>query len=242
MPIVNASDPKVWVEQYKMYLNHPTDRFGLAVMVGFIRAKFLWSRKRRGQKLVKLLDFRSTQTIMLVGAAFGWTGEGIIEVLPTAQVFGVDNSTYIQANKDKDESAEIIEALRRADLNPDSVGAPYIEAYKGEQRSRLEILDVDMLDLKAVELLHQSRHIDWAISEDVLPWLNDSEALELDRNMRRISVNVAHVVTPYMEDQTQYPEHPIFSSYDRKALWNWKTVEDWHLLLGSRVLSVGELT
>ncbi len=108
MPIVDASDPKVWATQYMMRLNHPSDRFAPAVPVGFIRAKFLAPQKRRGRSLVRELNIGDGQTVALIGSAFCWTGEGIAEALPASTVFGVDNSRYIQENKDQDESAEIV--------------------------------------------------------------------------------------------------------------------------------------
>lgn len=233
MPIVDASDPKVWTAQYVSRLNHPSDRFGPAVKVGYIRAKFLSPRKRRGASLVRKLNIRDGEMVAVIGSDFCWTGEGIAEALPAATVFGVDDSQYIQENKDKDERAEIAEALLAAGLDPAGDGAAYIEAYKGERRSRLDILDVDMLDRRAAELLAQGGPFDWAISDDVLPWLDDGEALKLDRNMRRISTNVAHVVTPWMEEQAREPEP--------EPLWNWKTAGAWRDLVSGYVLTVGEL-
>ncbi len=234
MPIVDASDPKVWTAQYVSRLNHPSDRFGPAVPVGFLRSRFLTGRKRRGASLVRALKILDGQAVAVVGSAWCWTGEGIAEALPASTVFGIDNSKYVQATKDQDETAEITEALLAAGLDPAGDGAAYIEAYKGEQRSRLDILDIDILDRQALKVFEPEPALDWAISDDVLPWLSDGEALELDRNMRRISTKVAHFVTPWMEDQAARGPEP-------EPLWNWKTVEAWRDVVSGYVLSYGEL-
>jgi SAM-dependent methyltransferase len=115
--------------------------------------------------------------------------------------------------------------------------SPYIHANKAAQTSASSrIIDANILTpagrttIQNVSGVNRFRYL---VSEDVLPCYDDAGATELHAAMgllRHAQGEVGHVVTDLQEGVMQDPAY------------NWKTVEDWRLLLSTpNVYSVREL-
>lgn len=175
-------------------------------------------------------------TILIVGAGFGWTAEAL-EGLGFLTVVGVDTSTFIQGNKDSTEETEIDDALIAVGLDPD-VGAgfwdgPAVKARLlaigggagNRSRSSRGVLDEDGSNggsrgrIKQALGLQGNERIEWVVSEAVLSSLTDAEAIAGSNDLDIIGNNTAHFV------------HRLKPGGD--PTFNWKTLEEWKLLLPS---------
>lgn len=90
----------------------------------------------------------------------------------------------------------------------------WIHANK-QDNAVLPIIDADITTPDGMAIAQSYGPIDWIISEDVLPILNDTECQTLCTAMRQITNNVVHWLTPKMKDTEQV------------ALCNWKFLPDW---------------
>lgn len=64
-------------------------------------------------------------SIVIVGCAFNWTGEALMQLIPGLECVGVDLSNYVQQVKDLSPNARLIEAIQAAGydhLLPNSIG------------------------------------------------------------------------------------------------------------------------
>lgn len=146
--------------------------------------------------LLKALGIVKGQRVVLLGSGFGWVGEDW-----TAAGYGpivcCDTSTWIQANKAQHATVAIL-----------NEGA-------STTASRRNI---------KVALGGQNVVVDWAITEDILPWLTDAECTALAAAVRQLATNVAHWITP------GYGVGGAGSPAQDTGL-NWKSMASWKALV-----------
>ncbi len=231
MPIVDASDPAVWSNAYQ--IGYPKNR---RVRLNYDRAVMLPIARRHAEGLVRALGLTDGQRIGIAGGGFGWTAEELARLLPNSRIVTTDTSSWVHANKDLPATANYRAAIQKAGLDPDSGGGAALlaEMDDGGAQARVTILDEELSNDGSRNRVRQAvgGTLDWAISEEVLPWLVDNECVELDGWMRRLAPNIAHLLTPYRANVAAEPEPP--------PVWNWKTGDDWKLMLpDSTIVTVG---
>lgn len=96
----------------------------------------------------------------------------------------------------------------------------WIHANK-KDHAQIPILNEHALDAPSHGRIKAALGIEptWAISEDVLPALDDAECLALSASMRKLAPKVVHWLTPAEMELGQDPR------------LNWKTLEDWKALV-----------
>ncbi len=168
-------------------------------------------------------------TIVIVGSGFGWTVEAL-EDLGFDRVVGIDVSSYINDNHDGTEEAEIEAEIAAVGLDPATGRGAELKArhFDGGNRGRSS-RGVKNEDGRtpgsrrririALGLDGNTGVVDWGVSESVLESLDDAEAIEAADWGHQYSANVAHFV------------HTLRPDGNQDAGFNWKTLEDWKLLL-----------
>jgi hypothetical protein len=169
-------------------------------------------------------------TIVIVGAGFGWTVEAL-EDLGFDRVVGIDISTYIQGNQDGTEEAEIEAEIAAVGLDPATGRGAELKArhFDGGNRGRSSrgVKNEDGKNgasrgrIKQALGLQGNEQIEWVVSEAVIESLTDIEATNGSDDLAIIGNNVAHFVYTLRADGNQ------------DAGFNWKSLEDWKLLLPS---------
>jgi len=95
---------------------HPNTR--LEVRLHYHRAIIKPRLEEYWKSLVpSVYDIKSTDTVVIVGAAFGWGVEALI-ALTGANVIGVDISDWVASAKDTSEESEIDACITVAGLDP----------------------------------------------------------------------------------------------------------------------------
>ena len=251
MPIVDPADPGVWANAYQIGL--PQNR---RVRLGYHRATMMGVARAHAKGLQKALNLTLNSRIVLVGAGFGWTVEAVKETWPTAKIAAVDISAWVHTEKDKRETADYRVALQAAGLDPDGgPGANLLaDMDDGGPRARVTILNEDLASTQSRQRVKQwlsENAVDWAITEEVLPWLDDAECQALSNRMHGLATNVAHLLTPYLPNKRQAEEPPPIWNWKYPSapnggvvqqLWDqpWYTVDNWTALLPSdTIVSVG---
>lgn len=181
----------------------------------------------RADRLATALGWISPgPTIVIVGAGFGWTVEAL-EDLGFDRVVGLDLSTYINDNHNGTEEAEIDAEISVVGLDPSTGRGAEIKTrfFDGGPRGRSSrgvknesgLTGGSRNRIRQALGLSGGQDIDWAVSESVLESLDDSEAVQVSNVAHNYATNVAHIVyTPRSGQHEGY---------------NWKTLEDWKLLL-----------
>jgi hypothetical protein len=171
-------------------------------------------------------------TILIAGAGFGWTPEAL-ESIGFTTVVGTDVSTYIQGNKDGDEDAELDAEIALVGLDPatgegldiknriiargggsgnrtrNSRGVLNENGQNGGSRGRIK---------QALGLSGNER-IEWVVSESVIESLTDAEAIDASDDADIIGNNTVHFI------------YPLRTNGNQQAGFNWKTLENWKLLI-----------
>ncbi len=250
MPIVDASDPVSWSNAYQ--IGYPKNR---RVWLNYDRAVMLPIARRHAEGLVGALRLVDGQSIGLTGGGFGWTAEELAKLLPNARIITTDTSSWVHAKKDLPATDNYRAAITAAGLDPYSgEGAALLaEMDDGGPMARVTILDESLSDNASRNRIWGAAGgtLDWAISEEVLPWLADNECVALDIWMQQIASNVAHLLTPYMASKAEEPEPPPIYNWKYptspnggvvQKMWDqpWYTVDNWKALLpNSPIVTVG---
>jgi hypothetical protein len=181
---------------------------------------------RYATQVIPLLGLTATDTVLLVGAAYGWEVEAFKAALPGITCVGTETSSYIHSVAAETETLELRTIISLAGLDPDTgEGAAILaEIDDGGIRMRETVLNEGLQNNGSRNRVKNSwggGNADWAISMQVLPWITDQEALDLSANMHLVANNVAHLTRPFLPNRGPEPE----------PLWNWKTGPDWKLFL-----------
>ena len=180
----------------------------------------------RAAQLVESIGIDPGERVLIVGCGFGWLVE---ELSKTVICLGTETSPYILANKDVSEEQELREAIIAADLDPDTGrGAQALEILlDGGVRTNATILNESSLTpqsrISVLETL--GNHVDYVITEDLLPSLTDEEVVELRDALELYGAKSVYHLTALKS---------LVSPQD--ANMNWKTVNEWEPLLGSQRL------
>lgn len=119
--------------------------------------------------LIRLFPFSPGETILLVGAGFGWLAEDFLSH-GLGPVCAVDTSAWIQAEK----------------INHSVVDVHDLDVTNAQDQDQIKvILGLDTTD-----------KIDWCITEDFFTGCSDSECLVIANALRSIGKNVIHYITP----------------------------------------------
>lgn len=170
-------------------------------------------------------------TIAIVGAGFSWTAEAL-EAIGFLTVIGLDISLYIQAEKNNTEEADFDAEIALVGLDPatgEGLGIKNRLIARGggagnRTRAAGGVLDEDGKNgasrgrIKQALGLSGNDRIEWVVSESVLESLTDAEALDASNDADIIGNNTVHFV------------YPLRASGNH-AGFNWKTLEDWKLLI-----------
>lgn len=135
---------------------------------------------------LEAVGMRPTQTVALIGGGYGWVAEEFIAA-GYQKVAVFDTSAYIQGNK-----------------AVNAVLTIYNEGGTTSQSRR---------SIRSTLTGNGNTAVDWAISEDILPCLLDSEISTYAPQLRQIATNVAHWVSPKEDGNV--------------ANLNWKTLAEW---------------
>lgn len=116
-------------------------------------------------------DIKRGDTVVVVGAAFGWGVEALI-ALTGANVVGIDISDYVARAKDTDESDEIDACIKLVGLDPTQGRGLEIKNtyYTPGPRCTTTVLQEDMEtpeSRKRVLKALNSKSIDWTIKENI---------------------------------------------------------------------------
>lgn len=109
----------------------------------------------------------SDDTILLVGAGFGWVAEYLIE-LGINKICAVDTSLWIQSQK----SIEAVVDIHNLDVTSTQ----------------------DQLTIKNLLGLSANEKIKYCITEDLFSVLNDAECIDISQNLRNIGDTVIHSI------------------------------------------------
>lgn len=161
MPLVDTDLEQTWNELY-------TGGFIRANKEAILGSRGLPPGQGDHWRLAKALNLQPGQSIVIMGAGFGWVAEDWVAG-GLGQISCVDNSAYIHSNKN--EHAVV----------------PLHNENGQTQASRARIR-------QTLNLQGQVR-ADWCISEDVLPVLSDAEASQFIASMRLIGATAAHWVS-----------------------------------------------
>lgn len=118
--------------------------------------------------LREAFPFQPGESILLVGAGFGWIAEDFISN-GLGPVCAIDTSTWIQSNK-----------------NDNS----FIEVYNYDVTN-----DQHKNSIKQILNLSVEEKIDWCITEDFFTGLSDVECLNIANHLRILGNNVIHYIT-----------------------------------------------
>lgn len=174
----------------------------------------------------------SGDTIAIIGTGFGWEVEIATRLGYVA--IGVETSPYVELVRGTSYEADYRIMLVENGLDPDAdAGAALLAEWLIDGRTTATILNEDLstrASLSAVKSslgVPQGQKIDWAISANVLPVLDDSEAEDMNASMFNLADNVAHYT-------------PVGSAQDgsqgdnQKGVglnYNWKSLMAWKVLL-----------
>lgn len=187
---------------------HPNTR--PSVQVGYLYCGLSRYARVRAEYLRERLGLLPGARVLLLGAGFGWTAEGLAKL--GVEVVSTDTSSYVHAAKATCECEEIAEAVRAAGLDPEGEGRTVVERINRDlgracpcadggahvPRALLPILDEDLITPESRKRLLEAAGgpFDWAVSEDVLSLLSEEEARALHAAMAEVARQVAHVLAP----------------------------------------------
>ena len=161
-----------------------------------------------------------------MGCAFGWFSEALSPPLNLLNIYQIDDSPYIQAEKFNTETTEVEAEISKVGLDPNTGEGLTIKGSLDDGLARasisLVINDSDFSkagDRQKVKNALGSNII--IFTEDVLTSLFDSEAIDLSTNLNKIpnQIQVIHLVSTL-------EAHGV----DTGDL-NWKTLANWKALI-----------
>ena len=174
--------------------------------------------KDRVEHIPQALGWTSTTRIAVLACGFGWFVEQL-QAHGFINVIGADISTFVQANKNTTEEADINAAITLAGLSPLVGEGQAIKGklYDGGLRSRVTILNEDGQTNGSRTRIRQAlSNIQVIYTELLLQALTDSEAVTVANALRQIAPCVHLFSTPD-------PSQP--------GLLNWKTGPQWKALI-----------
>ena len=168
---------------------HPGDR--PEIRLHYHRKVMLPWFQKHIPDLIRVLDLQTSDRIVIVGCAFGWSIEALNE-LGFNNVVGTDTSQYIQIAKLIPEDNELA-------LIGGAEFVSKLSAREGEPRTLVanKILDEAISNNASRNRVRTAvgGTPQWTISEGVLESLTNAEAQALSSNMRTLGGTVVHRIT-----------------------------------------------
>ncbi len=263
MPLVDVGDSAIFHDAHdigtsiwliKGQVQMPGDPFLYSkaherkeVRLQYHRAVMLAVCAERAKGLVGALGLTSSDIVALVGAGFGWLSEALAQESLGITTVNIDTSSWLHSVKDESETAEIENAVQAAGILPDMAGYSEVVSALDDgglrARTLIENADVSSAATRA-RLKRAYGNFTWAITENVLGWLTDAEAQDLDAAMHKLAPNVAHQLESY-GNAFQGVEPPLWnwkhfrpseSDVKQELLdQSWYTVSDWKTLLPNSI-------
>lgn len=185
-------------------------------------------------------------TIAIIGTGFGWEVE--IATRLGYNAVGVETSSYVASVKDGSYEAEYRAKIVEEGMDPDSgAGAALLAEWNKDGRTTATILNEDLGTREGLKAVKDAlgvpggQKIDRAISANVLPVLDDSEAAAMNTDMLNLADHAAHY-TPigknpdgsakigepipgaFYADGTQKTKAGNRTNYSWKSLMAWKAL------------------
>lgn len=185
-------------------------------------------------------------TIAIIGTGFGWEVE--IATRLGYQAVGVETSPYVETMKATSYEADYRAQISSEGLDPDNdAGADLLAEWMTDGRTTATILNEDistrdgLKNVKTALGVASGQKIDWAISANVLPVLDDAEAEAMNTSMLNLADHAAHY-TPigkmpdgsgkftelipgeFFADGTQKNKVGNRTNYSWKSLMAWKAL------------------
>ncbi len=239
MPLVDTSTGTPFHDNYVMdgvRLWHARDNSLIPVgspqiLLRYVRFTRINQERMIAANLVRVLNLRDGQQILVVGDGFGWLQEELAKLLPASQIISTDTSTWVHAEKTRDETDVINAALdaatdrrTRAPMVLDAATRTlWLNRFLDGNRSRVSVFNEALDDaasrdrIKAMFSNTDPDKADWAITGNVLSWITDAEAQRLSVSAHDLADNVAHVT------RAAIAKHLSETEPDP---WNWKWIED----------------
>lgn len=142
----------------------------------------------------------ATDRVVVVGSAFGWGVEALINEVPGITAIGVDISDYVQTEKGNSEEAEFIAEMQAIGKDEDSPRGLEIRALARAQRTpnSIQIEQEDLLSNQSRNRIRQALGNQWPthiITEDLIQTLDDAELTAWVDAASNIPATVVHAVS-----------------------------------------------
>ena len=186
-------------------------------------------------------------TVAIIGTGFGWEVEIATRLGYTA--VGVETSSYVASVKSSSYEADYRTMISAEGFDPDSgAGADLLAEWNQDGRTTATILNEDigtrdgLNAVKSALGVPNGQKIDWAISANVLPVLDDAEAVAMNTGMLNLADHAAHY-TPIgkMPDGSGkftelipgefYADGTQKNKAGNRTNYNWKSLIGWKALL-----------
>ncbi len=238
--ITNISGSVISVTGSKKPINWPLTDIDvpdehIIYSIPIIKCHYLAAVMRDGMhammsSIIAALELDTTMTIALVGVGMGWEAERLDDLGYNA--IGIDTSTWVQSVQGTVEDTEIDAAITDSGLNPTVGEGLRLRALMGTGvvRTQHTVLDENMLTNRSRGVVKQAlglsgnTKIDWVISMNILPGLDDTEIVSASTEVRKVATNVAHYTSVFKPEGRSHPDS------------SWKTLEQWKVLLPDDLL------
>lgn len=226
MPIGDWNDPATWEQYYTVLprrISKPATETDITMH--YARVALFDGKVALAQRIAAALGWSPPGgTILIYGAAFGWTVEAL-EGMGYARVVGADPSQYIADRHDLTEEGDIDAAIVAAGMDPVTGRGALHKASlwtdpgprgRSSRKTRQEegITVGSRNRLKSAVGLAPGGDFDWVLSEYLIEWLTDAEIGQILPHYDAIGTNSVHVITG--EDPARFSEP---GNYKTRTQW-----------------------
>ncbi len=254
-----TSERVVWIQGQGAQPFHTTFDKRKEVRVHYVRALELNAARSRAGVLVSELGLTVADRLAIIGAGFGWLQEALEEALPGIECVSVETSSWVHSVKDQTETAELDVLIRKAGILSVEVGydAAMARLNDGGLKARRELVDEDVTTSVGrnkvkgkVKTKGSGDAFTWAVSESMLEWFDDAEAVDVDAGMHALAPKVCHLLKEYDPKQASVTEPGTLSNWKWLSSTNagvkaeltslsWYTTDNWQDLLSTDSVLVG---
>lgn len=197
--------------------------------LGYCRYGMMPYAKVSAKGVSETLELQGAESIILLGAGFGWTAEELLKLHPALNIVCVDNSVWIQTNKDLPQTSMYLEGLSNANIPPDSKEGKRVlaEMDDGGPAARLSILNEDLATAASrnrVLVALGTSKADWVISELVMDACTDADCRKIAANMNQVADRCAH----YIVNSEGLYTHDSGYNFKSRAAWKGFIVSQGH--------------
>ena len=170
------------------------DNAGYSMFGGYLaeNKEIIWQSAGH-TKLLPQLNISPGQTVLIIGAGFGWIAEKW-QAQGIGPICAVDTSQWIQSEKAQNANIEIYD---------------------------FDITDYSTHDsIKQVLGLQPSDKIDWCITEDFFTEVSDQDCLNIALALRNIGNHVVHYITKKPAEELLTITEFAIRNYKTEEEWN----------------------